>query len=190
MATIKYLNHSEVLKVLQAAKESSTRDWLIVLLGYRFGLRAQELASLTLDNVKDGVLTVARLKGSEQTADPIVADANPLLDAKAALAAYLTERAEDTTQFLFASRLGSGLSRRAIFNVFEDAAFRAGIEAGRRNPHILKHSLCVTLRKAGASIETIAKTVGHKDYNTTYRYYAHVDRAECQSAVAAAFAAA
>src|SRR5580698_7977331 len=130
MTTIKYLTHEEVLKVLAAAKQSSTRDWCIVLFGYRFGLRAQELASLTLANVKDGALDVQRLKGSERTTDPLMADANPLLDAKAALSAYLAEREDDTTQFLFASRLGSGLSRRSVFNIFEDAAFRAGIEAG------------------------------------------------------------
>ncbi|MGA8036731.1 MAG: tyrosine-type recombinase/integrase [Candidatus Acidiferrales bacterium] len=188
MATPKYLAHWEVLKVLEAAKRTSTRDWLVVLLGYRYGLRAQELASLTLESIKGGVIRVERLKGSDNTTDPITSDSNPLLNVQAVLSAYLSERAAETSQFLFVSHLGSGLSRRSVFNIFEDAAFHAGIEAGRRNPPILKHSLCVTLRKSGASIETIAKTVGHRSYETTFRYYAHVDRAECQSAVAAAFA--
>jgi integrase/recombinase XerD len=188
MATPKYLTHAEVLKVLEAAKRTSTRDWLVVLLGYRYGLRAQELASLALESIKGGVIRVERLKGSDTTTDPITSDSNPLLNVQAALSAYLSERAAETSQFLFVSRLGSGLSRRSIFNIVEDAAFHAGIEEGRRHPHLLKHSIAVTLRKSGASIEVIAKTLGHRDYNTTYKFYAHVDRSECQSAVAAAFA--
>ena len=90
--------------------------------------------------------------------------------------------------FLFTSRLGSGLKRRAIYDIFEDAAFHAGIEAGRRNIHIAKHTLGVTLRKAGVDLATIAKALGHRDPATTIKFYQHVDRNEVKAAVTSAFA--
>jgi site-specific recombinase XerD len=187
MPTPKYLNMSEMLAVLAEAKKVSARNWAICLFAFRFGLRCQELASLTLDSVKNGVLDIQRLKGSEHTIDEITSDPNPLLDAKAALAAWMRERKDETSLFLFVSRLGCGMTPRAIYNVFEDAAFHAGIDKDRRNIHIAKHSLGVALRKAGIDLATIAKALGHKDPATTIRYYQHVDRDEVKVAVTSAF---
>jgi site-specific recombinase XerD len=190
MATPKYLNMNEMLAVLTEAKKASTRNWCLCLFAFRFGLRCQELASLTLDSVKDDVLDVQRLKGSEHTVDEITSDPNPLLDARAALSAWMRERTRvgETSIFLFVSRLGSGMTPKAVYNIFEDAAYRAGIDRERRNIHIAKHSLGVCLRKAGVDLATIAKTLGHKDPATTIRYYQHVDRDEVKMAVASAFA--
>ncbi len=83
-------------------------------------------------------------------------------------------RAGETSCFLFVSRLGSGMTPRAVYNVFEDAAFHAGIDRDRRNVHIAKHSLGVALRKAGVDLATIAKALGHRDPATTIRFYQHV----------------
>lgn len=188
MPTPKYLNMIEMLAVLAKAKKVSARNWAICLFAFRFGLRSQELASLTLDNIKGGVLDVQRLKGSEHTVDEITSDPNPLLDAQAALHAWMRERRDETSVFLFVSRLGTGMTRRAVYDVFEDAAYRAGVDADRRNIHIAKHSLGVCLRKAGVDLATIAKTLGHKDPATTIRYYQHVDRDEVKVAVQSAFA--
>ncbi len=188
--TPKYLTLTEMLTVLSEAKKTSIRNWCICLFAFRFGLRCQELASLTLENVANGVLDVQRLKGSEHTVDEITPDANELLDARAALSAWMRERTREgeTSCFLFVSRLGSGMSPRAVYNIFEDAAYRAGIDANRRNIHIAKHSLGVTLRKAGVDLATIAKALGHKDPATTIRYYQHVNRDEVKVAVTGAFA--
>src|ERR1700738_17842 len=125
MANPKYLNYKEMLAVLAEAKKTSVRNWALCLFAFRFGLRCQELASLTLDNVKGDVLDVQRLKGSEHTVDEITPDNEPLLDARAALHAWTRERARngETSCFLFVSRLGSGMTPRAIYNIFEDAAY-------------------------------------------------------------------
>jgi len=122
---IKYLELNEMLAVLQEAKKVSARNWAIVLFAFRFGLRASELAGLTLESVAGGYCDVQRLKGSEHTRQQITSDPNPLLDVKAALAAWMREREDSGSMFLFTSRLGSGMTRRAIYNIFEDAAFHA-----------------------------------------------------------------
>jgi site-specific recombinase XerD len=188
--TPKYLTMTQMLALLAEAKKASTRNWTICLFAFRFGLRCQEVCNLTLDNVKDGVLDIRRLKGSEHTVDEITSDPNPLLDAKAALAAYMRERTRnhETSQFLFVSRLGSGMTPKALYNIWEDAAYRAGLPEGMRNFHLGKHTLGVNLRKAGVDLATIAKALGHKDASTTIRYYQHVDREEVKVAVQGAFA--
>src|SRR6266481_1151964 len=137
---LKYLELSEMTNVLAKAKEKSVRDWCLCLFAFRFGLRASELSALKLEDVQDGFCDVRRLKGSEHTRQAVTSDANPLLDAKKALVAWLRVRGEaDGSVFLFVSRNGGGLKRRAIYDIFEDAAMRAGIERGRRNIHIAKH---------------------------------------------------
>jgi site-specific recombinase XerD len=166
-----YLKPAELLKVLQAAKDKSARDFCLILLGYKSGLRASEICRLTLDDVRGGYLDVQRLKGSLHTRRPLQHHANPLLDEIQALAEYIKERGDaDGSRILFISRNGSGLTRRAVYNLFEDAAFKAGVEAGRRNPHILKHSLSTHMRHAGMGIELIRIALGHRDLKATACY--------------------
>src|SRR6266436_4908766 len=179
MESIAYLKPSEMLGVLATAKKKSVRDWCLCLFAFRFGLRASELSLLKVSDVQDGFCDVRRLKGSEHTRQAITSDANPLLDAKKALAACLRIRGEgDGSIFLFVSRNGGGLKRRAIYDIFEDAAINAGIERGRRNIHICKHSLAVNLRKAGAPVDVVQKALGHAQPSTTIRYYYHTTQAE------------
>ena len=190
MDTVKYLELNEMLQVLAEAKKVSARNHCIALFAFRFGLRASELSMLKVEDVQDGFCDVRRLKGSDHTRQQITSDANPLLDAKLALSAWLRRREDSGSVFLFTSRLGSGMTRRAIYNVFEDAAFHAGIEAGRRNIHICKHSLAVNLRKRGVSVDIVQRALGHKDPGTTLRYYYHTSQDETTTAIQNAFAAA
>jgi integrase len=188
METIAYLKPAEMLAVLAAAKKKSRRDHCLILFAYRFGLRASELSLLKLWDVQNGVCDVQRLKGSEHTKQAITSDAEPLLDAKAALAAWLKARGDaDGSCFLFTSRQGGGLKRRAIYDLFEDAAMRAGIERGRRNIHICKHSLGQNLKAAGLPVDIVAKALGHKDPATTIKFYYHTTQDETTSAIQNAF---
>jgi integrase/recombinase XerD len=191
MDSIKYLELNEMLNVLAEAKKVSARNHCLVLFAFRFGLRATELSLLKVSDVAHGVCDVQRLKGSEHTVQAITADQNPLLDTKAALSAWLRVRGDaDGSVFLFTSRNGGGLKRRAIYDLFEDAALRAGIEVGRRNIHICKHSLCVFLKRAGCPVDIVAKAAGHKDPTTTIKYYFHTTQTETTAAIQNAFAAA
>src|SRR5258708_11213528 len=123
MNDIKYLELNEMLAVLDEAKKVSARNHAIVLFAFRFGLRASELSMLKLADVEDGYCDVQRLRGSEHTRQQITSDLNPLLDVKAALTAWMRERAASGSVFLFTSRLGSALTRRAISNCFQHAPF-------------------------------------------------------------------
>src|ERR1035437_8893870 len=61
-----FLTPDETLAVLKAARGRATRDWTMVLLAYRHGLRASEVCSLKLADIdlKSGSISIRRLKGS------------------------------------------------------------------------------------------------------------------------------
>lgn len=61
-----YLTPDELLKLLRAARSRSSRDWAMLRLAYRHGLRASEVCDLGFADIdsKGGSIAVRRLKGS------------------------------------------------------------------------------------------------------------------------------
>jgi type 1 fimbriae regulatory protein FimB len=170
MPDIKYLQPNELLKVLEQAKRRGPRDHAMFLLAYKHGLRVSEVSKLTLVDLRDGYIDVDRAKDSLHTRQKLESHANPLLDEKLVLSAWLRERPDTGSQMLFVSRFGSGVSTRQIFDIFAKCAELAGIESGRRNPHVLKHSVCAHLVRAGVSIAYIQQLAGHKHITSTQVY--------------------
>lgn len=180
---MEYLETAELIKVLTEAKKRGAREHFMFLAAYHHGLRASEISLLTLADVRNGSIDIRRLKGSKHTIQPLKSHANPLLDEHKALAAWLRERGDaDGSKMLFTSRNGSGISRRQIYNLFEDCAFKAGIEAGRRNPHILKHSICSHMVRAGVEVAYIQQAMGHSDPKSTISYL-HITQSEAAAKV-------
>lgn len=208
---MKYWTAAELLSVLAAARETSPRNHLVVLLAYKHGLRASEVCRLTLRDVRHGRLDCQRLKGSLHTNRPLESDSNPLLDEKRALAAWLLERGNDSSPFLFTSRLRpearqryadsrtadvpgreksrpvTGISRDTVGDIFEDAAERGGIEPGRRGPHTAKHTLGALAYRAGVDTFALQQLLGHKDAKAT-AIYAGVTQDEAHLKMRAAMA--
>lgn len=170
MATLKYWKPNELLSVLTEARKESPRNHCLILLAYKHGLRASEVSKLTLEDVRGGRLDCQRLKGSLHTNRPLESHTDPLLDENKALAAWIRERGDSTSIFLFTSRLGSAMTRRAVYNIFEDAAAAAGIEAGRRNPHMAKHTLGALGYRSGIDVVALQQLLGHKDIKATSFY--------------------
>src|SRR5258708_21498376 len=138
---MEYLKPNELLKVLEQARKDGAREHAMFLLGYGHALRASEIASLTLEDVRNGRIRCNRGKGSQHTVEELRENQNPLLDEKMALAAWIRERRDaDGSAFLFTSRQGSCLKRKQVYNLFRKCAELANIEPGRTNPHVLKHS--------------------------------------------------
>jgi integrase/recombinase XerD len=171
MADIKYLKPNEMMKVLAEAKRHGSRTHLMFLLGFQAGLRVSEIAGIRLENVRGGRISVTRAKGSEDVdGRELVTSDNILLDEKRALAAWLRERGEDTSEFLFPSREADQVSERQIQRLFTRCAIRAGIEAGRAHTHVLKHSLGRLLVDQKVPLYFIQKTLGHKYLSSTQVY--------------------
>src|SRR5712692_5093867 len=120
-----FLTPEEVLAVLKAARERTTRDWAMILLAYRHGLRASEVCGLKLSDIdlKAGSISIRRLKGSLPTVQPLYPHrGQPLLDEMSALRAWLRERRSDGSDYLFTSQKGGKLDRTQFFRVFQTIA--------------------------------------------------------------------
>src|SRR6202030_4667022 len=106
------LSPQEMLALLKVAKNRSTRDWAMILLAYRHGLRASEVCGLKLADVdlKAGSMSIRRLKGSLHTIQPLYQHrGQPLLDEMAAIRSWLRTRKADGSNYLFTSQKGGKL---------------------------------------------------------------------------------
>jgi site-specific recombinase XerD len=163
----------EMLDLLKAARKRSTRNWAMILLAYRHGLRASEVCGLKLADMdlKAGSISIRRLKGSMHTIQPLYPHrGQPLLDEAAALRAWLRNRPTDGSDYLFTSQKGGKLSRIQFFRVFQTVAEIAGLSVEKRHPHVLKHSLASHLVAGNANLALIRQALGHRSIQSTMAY--------------------
>jgi integrase len=86
-----YPTPEEMLRVLKVARQRSTRDWAMILLAYRHGMRASEVCGLEMRDLdmRNGCITIRRLKGSLTSIQPLYQHRGmPLLDEIVALRAW------------------------------------------------------------------------------------------------------
>ncbi len=143
-----HLTPDELLSVPKASRARSARDWAMVLLAYRHGLRASEVCDLKLTDVdlRAGSVSNWRLKGSLHTVQPLYRHkGQPLLDEVTALRAWMREREPDGSDYLFLSQKGGRLHRSQFFRIFQACAEDAGLPPKKRHPHWMKHSLASDL---------------------------------------------
>ncbi|SRR5712692_10852971 len=186
-----YLSPDELLKVLRVAKEHSLRDWCMVLVSYRHGLRASEICGLKLTDIdrKDGSISIKRLKGSLHTTQPLYQHrGQPLLDEHKAVKAYLAERPQTGGNALFVSqkgKKGGHLDRSAWNRIFKAIAEEAGMPAEKCHCHVLKHSLANHLIKGNVNLALVKQSLGHANIQSTMKYLGVTD-AEASEATAKA----
>lgn len=178
-----YLSAAQLEQVLQHCDQntaSGRRDYAILLLLSGLGLRGQEVATLTLDDIdwRAGQFRIQG-KGRQQATMPLPPDVG------AAIAAYLQSGrpVSDRRQlFLKAYPPHSGFPPTSgIRDIAARALRRAGIsDIAHRGSHIFRHSLATELLRSGAALTQISQVLRHKDLDTT-RIYAKVDLASLRT---------
>lgn len=158
---IQSLTRAELLAVLRCARETSERDWLMILLAFWHGLRSSEVCALTRDAVADGFLRVKRLKGSLPTTQPLVSHEDPLLNEAQGLFEYLQN--QPFNQRLFP------VTRGHFWRRFQRYAKQAGIPKHKRHPHVLKHTIGTELCDS-SGVPITQAWLGHKSGNSTLQY--------------------
>ena len=187
-STMVYLSPEEILAVLKTARARSIRDWVMFLLAYPHGLRASEVCDLKLvdADLKSGSLHVRRLKGSLSQIQPLYQHrGQPLLDEMNAQRAWLRERKQDGSDYLFTSQKGGRLDRTQFFRVFRACAEAAGLTSEKRHPHVLKHSLASHLVAGNVNLALIRQALGHRSITSTMQYVGTSDGQAAEAAQAA-----
>jgi type 1 fimbriae regulatory protein FimE len=183
-----FLTPDETLTVLKAARERSTRDWGMILLGYRHGLRSSEICNLKIGDadLKAGSLNIRRLKGSLSQVQPLYQHrGQPLLDELNALRSWLRERKQDGSDYLFTSQKGGRIHRSQVFRIFRACAVAAGLPPEKRHPHVLKHSLASHLVAGNVNLALIRQALGHRSITSTMQYVGTSDGQAAEAAQAA-----
>lgn len=148
----------------------------MILVAYSHGLRASEVIALQRDAVKDGHLTVRRLKGSLATVQPLISSPDALLDERSGLFAFCEKL--HGKQRLFP------VTRQHFWRLVQRYAQAAGIPARKRHPHALKHTIAMQVIHS-AGIENTRQYLGHKSMSSTGAYLKVTD-ADASAAVASA----
>lgn len=148
------------------------RDYAILLLLVRLGLRAGEVAASRLEDVdwRHGEILI-RGKGDRQERLPLPADVGE------ALASYLQRgRPAESSRALFVRVKAprGALRATAVVAVVHDACVRAG--GAPVGAHRLRHTAGTAMLRAGASLSEIAEVLRHRHLKTT-AIYAKVDHA-------------
>jgi site-specific recombinase XerD len=162
-ASINFLTQDEMRRLLGVIP--SKRDYALVLLAYRHGLRASEVGMLHVADLdlKQYRLRIHRLKNS-------LAGIHPLQpDEVKALKAYMKERASSAPS-LFLSRNDTPISRRRLDELIKRYGERADIPESKRHFHALKHSIATHLLDAGADLRFVQDWIGHASIGNTVIY--------------------
>jgi site-specific recombinase XerD len=169
-------------------ESTSIRDWAMILLAYRHGLRASEVCGIKLADLdlKSGSISIRRLKGSLHTTQPLYQHrGQPLLDETNAVRTWLRKRAADGSDFLFTSQKGGKLGRTQFFRNFQTVAKSAGLLVEKRHPHVLKHSLASHLIAGNVNLALVRQALGHRSINSTMQYVGTSDRQAAEATQAA-----
>ncbi len=146
------------------------RDYAILLLLARLGLRAGEVAAIELDDIdwRAGELLV-RGKGGRYDRLPLPTDVGE------ALVSYLRRRPRvgSRTLFLRVVAPAGAIRSSAVSGIVRSACERAGLPSV--GAHRLRHTAATGMLRAGASLPEIGQVLRHRDIRTTARY-AKVDR--------------
>jgi integrase/recombinase XerD len=151
------------------------RDFAILLLLSRLGLRAGEVAAITLDDIdwRAGTLLVHG-KGGREDALPLPTDVGE------AIVSYLRRRprCECRALFLRVTAPRQGLNRCTVAWAVRAACDRAGLP--RVGAHRLRHTVATQMLRAGASLPEIGQVLRHREQKTT-AIYAKVDQTALQA---------
>lgn len=168
------LTRAEVERLLAACDQSrptGRRDFAVLTLLLRLGLRAGEVAALTLDAIdwRAGELIVSG-KGNRSERLPLPPDVGEALVAylRAGRPASALERAV----FIRVKAPHRGLSPGGVTQIVGDVARRAGL--GLVHAHRLRHTAATEMLRAGGSLAEIGQVLRHRRALTT-AIYAKVD---------------
>src|SRR5713226_7705986 len=132
---MKSLTHEEILKVLKVASDDR-RNLAMIVLGFKHGMRASEICGLELKDIdlKNGEITIRRLKGSLKTTQPLAdLQGQPLLSEKRVLRSYLAERGNHPSKFVYTSQKSGRVHRSQFYRIFSNAAETAGLPKDKRH---------------------------------------------------------
>ncbi len=169
-----FFTKEEVLQIENSISRSSgigKRDYAIVLLASRLGLRASDIAGLQFSDIDwDKNLITLKMKKTGKIMElPLLADVgNAIVD-------YLRNgRPNSNLKHIFLSLCApySAATKELVCGVIDRIVRKSGVSLRDRHhgPHALRHSLASAMLEDGRTIPVISETLGHSSTETTMTY--------------------
>jgi len=159
----KFLEPGELRALLDTARESSPRDYALILCMSHAGLRVSEACALRWDDIADQHLLVRKGKGDKQRYVPL----HPRLkSALAALRLFAILRSQ-----VFPGRtLDKRLTSRAAELIVERLCAQMGIAREKAHPHTLRHTFATNVLRKSGNLLKVQRLLGHASVKTTEIY--------------------
>lgn len=159
-----------VLAQCDRATVTGTRNYAILMLLARLGLRGGEVVALRLEDIdwEKGEITVRSKKGGGWARLPLPADVGT------AIAGYLERgrpRCANRNVFVRIQAPHRPFASSGVVSVLVRTALdQAGVKSARKGAHVFRHTLATDLLRHGASLDEIGRVLRHKDPDTTAIY--------------------
>ena len=164
--TREYLTGSEVEALMAAARKSSRyghRDATMILVAYRYGLRASEVCDLQWHQVElaTGHLHVRRSKRGTPSVHPLQGDELRAL--------RRLQREQAPGPHVFVSERGAPMAPKSFHALVQRLGERAGMPFAI-HPHMLRHGCGYELANKGHDTRALQAWLGHRNIQHTVRY--------------------
>jgi site-specific recombinase XerD len=173
----KKLTPAEVKRVLEAPDPDTAtgrRDFAILLLLARLGLRSSEILSIELGDLhwRTGEIVI-RGKGNQQDLLPLPRDVG------SAIARYLRrDRGDRPTRRVFLRTIAPRVPRTgpaSVGHIVRRAMTKAGVERPKQiAAHLFRHTLASRMLQHGANLRDISEVLRHRTLGST-EIYAKID---------------
>jgi len=173
-AVISTITGDEQKKLLLAVDRKTDigkRDYAVILLALRLGLRAGDICNLKFENInwKISSLEIVQHKTTQRLVLPLLPDVGN------AIADYmLTARPESSTPYVFLRSLTPFIKMNgAVYKIVSKHMKKAGIHQdsnARKGPHCLRHSAAANLLAAETPLPVISNILGHTQKESTKVY--------------------
>jgi integrase/recombinase XerD len=159
----------QLLRRIDRSTSLGLRDYAVLLLAATYGLRASDVANLTLDDIdwNERTIKIVQCKTRQPLALPLTNEVG------AALATYL-RRARPTAscRWIFLRRCApiGRLSLPGMANTLRRASQTVGVTLKAAGFRCLRHALALRLLRQGSSIKDIGDIFGHRSTLSTATY--------------------
>lgn len=169
-----YYTKEEIVKLEKSVERSSAigkRDYAIILLASRLGLRSSDIRNLQFSELDwdNSTINLIQYKTRRDLTLPLLADVG---DAIIDYIRYGRPKSTLKTIFLTASAPYRKISAPGMSGIVAKHIYESGIEfkGKHKGVHTLRHSLATTMMNNGVRMPVISEVLGHAETQSTMHY--------------------
>lgn len=148
----KYITQTEIISMLNKAKKDRYRNYILILVLARTGVRVSEIVSLQKRDIQEDTIIVRQGKGKKDRVIPLEKELGNLLGL------YVDRMSPKEKLF--------DITDRQVRNI----VYKYAPKDLDVHPHTLRHSFAVHCLKGGMNIRNLQKILGHSSLTTTQVY--------------------